>query len=192
MRKTSLQIILLLAVLAMSFDMAQGQIAHTDNQLHGRRPAEFNLFRSQAKTSRIGFRLMPPEAYASVTQSRINPAAVANPVIGSGSAGRLAKWTGLYGANTYSVGDSGITEDKFGKIGIGTTSPTSPLTVAGIIDTINPGGGIKFADGTIQTTSASGALFSIPHDATLAGNGTAGSPLGVAIPLILSGTPLAR
>ena len=118
----------------------------------------------------------------------ISPAATQAPVVGSGTPGRVTKWSGISGSNTYVVGDSVITEDKFGNLGVGTALPTSKLTVAGMIETINPAGGIKFPDGTIQTTSATGALFSIPHDATLTGNGTAGSPLGVALPLTLSGS----
>jgi len=40
-----------------------------------------------------------------------------------------------------------------GNLGIGTTSPASPLTVAGVIESTT--GGIKFPDGTTQTTAAS-------------------------------------
>ena len=43
--------------------------------------------------------------------------------------GRIAKFTG-----TKTVGDSNITEDASGKIGINTTLPTSQLTVNGIIE----------------------------------------------------------
>ena len=39
----------------------------------------------------------------------------------------------------------------------------------------------------MATTSAAGPLFTVAHDATLVGEGTAGSPLGVAVPLILMG-----
>ena len=189
MKRRSLYAILL-AVAAMMFAGAavQAQSKQSGDNNQGV-SGELNVHRAKRKPGASpGFRLMPPEAYDNVTQSRINPSAASNPVIGSGSAGRLTKWTGLYGTNTYSVGDSGITEDKFGKVGVGTITPTSPLTVAGIIETINPGGGIRFPDGTIQTTSASGAMFSIPHDATLRGNGTAVSPLGVAVPLTLGGS----
>ena len=115
----------------------------------------------------------------------ISPAAVQTPVVGSGTPGRVAKWSGISGTNTYALGDSVITEDKFGNVGVGAGVPTSKLTVAGMIQSLS--GGITFPDGTIQTTSATGALFSIPHDATLTGNGTAASPLGVAVPLNLSG-----
>ncbi|MDX1547274.1 MAG: hypothetical protein R3247_09820, partial [Rhodothermales bacterium] len=41
-----------------------------------------------------------------------------------------------------------------GNVGIGTTTAGSPLTVAGIIESTT--GGIKFPDGTIQTSAASG------------------------------------
>jgi hypothetical protein len=47
-------------------------------------------------------------------------------------------------------------------------------------------GGYKFPDGTIQTTAALGGLQSVIHDLTLRGDGTNGSPLGVAIPLNLA------
>ncbi len=105
----------------------------------------------------------------------LTAAAASNPVTGSGSAGQITKWTGVDGANTYTVGNSNITEDKFGKIGIGTTTPSSVLTVRGMIETTL--GGYKFPDGTVQTTAG---ISSVSHDATLTGNGTAASPLGIA------------
>ena len=106
-----------------------------------------------------------------------------SPVVGSGTAGQMTKWTGVDGSNTYGVGDSNITEDKSGKVGIGTRTPTSLFTVRGVIESTL--GGIKFPDGTTQTTSTAGALFGVAHDATLQGAGTTGSPLGVAAPLMV-------
>src|SRR6185295_12752571 len=106
-----------------------------------------------------------------------------NPVVGSGTAGQMTKWTGVDGSNTFSVGDSNVTEDKFGKVGIGTRTPTSLFTVRGVIESTL--GGIKFPDGTTQTT---GGISSVFHDASLRGAGTAASPLGVAVPLNLSGS----
>ncbi|MBI1744447.1 hypothetical protein HYR54_15470 [Candidatus Acetothermia bacterium] len=44
------------------------------------------------------------------------------------------------------------------KVGIGTDTPSSPLTVAGLIETTTSSGGIKFPDGTIQTTAATGGV----------------------------------
>jgi hypothetical protein len=152
----------------------------------------------------------------------ITPAA-ASQVVGGGTPGRISKWTGVSGSSTYVLGDSNIFEDKFGKIGIGTTTPTSLLTVQGMIEITM--GGLKFPDGTLQTTAfspsqvvrslngltgdvqlaaganititpsgntltiaATSALTGVTHDTTLTGNGTAGSPLGVAVPLTLNGT----
>jgi hypothetical protein len=80
------------------------------------------------------------------------------------------------------VGDSYIIEDKFGNVGIGTFTPTSPLTVQGMIEITL--GGLKFPDGTVQTTAPS---FTIVTNSTLTGNGTAASPLGIKVPLSLTG-----
>jgi hypothetical protein len=44
-------------------------------------------------------------------------------VRGSGTIGLLAKWTGITSSNSI-IGDSSIFEDKFGKVGMGTDSPT--------------------------------------------------------------------
>ena len=49
-----------------------------------------------------------------------------------------------------------------GNVGIATTTPGSPLTVAGVI--YSSTGGFKFPDGTIQTTSAAGPSFSVHKD----------------------------
>lgn len=105
-------------------------------------------------------------------------------VLGVGTLGRLTKWSGFTGSNSF-IGDSSVYESKSGLVGIGTDAPTSKLTVAGMIQSLS--GGIRFPDGTVQTTSAGGALFLVAHDATLNGNGSSAMPLGLAVPLILSG-----
>jgi hypothetical protein len=92
--------------------------------------------------------------------------------------GRIVKFTG-----TRSTGDSNMTEDDSGKIGVGTTLPTSQLTVNGVIEMMS-GGGIKFPDGTFQPTAG---LATVSRDATLKGDGTQASPLGLSVPLILNG-----
>jgi hypothetical protein len=90
-------------------------------------------------------------------------------VVGSGTVGRLTKWIGFNSNST--IGDSTIFEDKFGKVGIGTDSPTSTLTVAGMIQTTL--GGYKFPDGTVQTSAFSAdqvvsSLNGLKGDLTLA------------------------
>jgi hypothetical protein len=53
---------------------------------------------------------------------------------------------GLFASNTHSYINTGR------NFGIGTTQPSSPLTVAGTIETT--AGGVKFPDGSVQTTAA--------------------------------------
>jgi len=102
--------------------------------------------------------------------------AAATTVTGGGTAGQVTKWTGAA-----TLGDSNISEDKYGKVGIGTTAPTSKLTVAGAIETTV--GGLKFPDGTVQTTAfsvqSSPALqpFAKELNASFPGNGTSASAM---------------
>ena len=111
-------------------------------------------------------------------QQNVSPKAkgqtgIAAPVAGN-TPGRIAKFTG-----SKTVGDSNITEDNEGKIGVGTTLPTSPLTVNGLIETMGENGGIKFPDGTVKVSA------DVFHDPTLKGTGTGQTPLGLAIPLFV-------
>ena len=73
--------------------------------------------------------------------------------------------------------------DVNGDVSIGTTSTGSKLTVAGVIESTT--GGIKFPDTTVQTTAG---LTAVTTDATLTGNGTANTPLGIASPLLVRDT----
>ena len=112
-----------------------------------------NLIAQAPPNRRAGFYLMPSSgANMSEAAFTISPAATGPnlTVLGAGTLGRLPKWTGFTSSNS-SIGDSGIYEDKFGKVGIGTDSPTSKLTVAGAIESSS--GGVKFPDGTVQTTA---------------------------------------
>src|SRR5262245_57176201 len=100
----------------------------------------------------------------------------AAPPQGANTPGRIAKFT-----STKAVGDSNITEDNEGNIGIGTKLPTSTLTVNGVIEMLS--GGIKFPNGTIQTTAG---LATVSRDGSLKGDGTQTNPLAVGAPLILT------
>jgi hypothetical protein len=98
------------------------------------------------------FRAQAQELAKKDKNKPVTPAA-ATSVTGSGTPGRISKWSGVSGSTTYVLGDSSILEDKFGKIGIGTDTPTSKLTVQGLIETKGTEGGVKFPDGSVQTTA---------------------------------------
>lgn len=76
--------------------------------------------------------------------------AESDPEVGSNTTDFIPKWNG-------SALITGTIFDN-GNIGIRTTSPSSALTVHGTIEST---GGIKFPDGTVQTTSLTKALCSL-------------------------------
>ena len=115
-----------------------------------------------------------PSFTASQVASVPSATAASAPVTGNGTQGQLVKWAGSDGSSV--IGNSIVTETKLGNIGIGTTTPGSKLSVQGMIETTL--GGYKFPDGTLQTTAG---ISSVLHDATLTGNGTTASPLGIAV-----------
>jgi hypothetical protein len=128
-------------------------------------------------------------------QGKNKASAAAATVSGSGTAGRISKWTGVSGSNTYVLGNSNIFEDKFGKVGIGTETPTSLLTVQGMIETTL--GGYKFPDGTVQTTAGIASsdvvrsLNTLKGDLLLVGGANitvspAGNTITVAAPNVLT------
>jgi trimeric autotransporter adhesin len=63
-----------------------------------------------------------------------------------------------------------------GNVGIGTTTPDSPLTVNGVVESHT--GGFKFPDGTTQTTAATGSTVNIQ---TFTSSGTWTKPSGVSL-----------
>jgi hypothetical protein len=176
MTNTNKQIASILTwVLIVGIGIAQGQTL-TGRSTDGSEHQVANLLGQARLQKRVAFSLIPS---FSVTPMASGPNLT---VLGGGTLGRLTKWTGFTSSNSF-IGDSTMFEDKLGNVGIGTDGPTSKLTVNGLIQSL--GGGFKFPDGTVQTSSAAGALFSVAHDATLTGNGTQASPLGVSSPLVV-------
>lgn len=101
---------------------------------------------------------------------------------GTGVSGFSSSGAGVRGQSL--SGEAGRFEGKVivnGNVGIGVASPISKLAVAGVIETTS--GGVKFPDGTIQTSRG---LTSVSTTCcTLNGNGTSSSPLSVHVPLTL-------
>ena len=190
MRKTKQQIAaILMWVVIVSISIAHGQTPTSRNTAESTEVQLTNLLAEARPQKRAGFSLMPSSRATNVSRPSFSITMAAGPnltvmgsgtVMGGGTLGRLTKWTGFTSSNSF-IGDSIIFESKTGLVGIGTDTPTSKLTVPGTIETTS--GGVKFPDGTVQTSSAAGALFSVAHDTTLTGNGTQASPLGVASPL---------
>src|SRR5262245_789485 len=175
--------LVMLGAIALTASAAQAQTASSDSSGE---QSKFKVTEFLARLQRANRTSSSQGSYFSSRRgsSTFSPASSGPnfPVLGGGTLGRLTKWTGFNSTNSY-VGDSTIFEDKSGRVGIGTDAPTSRLTVAGMIESLS--GGITFPDGTVQTTSAGGSLFTVAHNSTLAGDGTANSPLRVAFPLQL-------
>ena len=79
-------------------------------------------------------------------------ASVVDGITGSGTAGRIVKFTG-----TDTVDDSIIYESVGGDVGIGTTDPNAKLEVAGMVHSTS--GGFKFPDGSVQDTALTGGQW---------------------------------
>src|SRR3989339_219052 len=68
------------------------------------------------------------------------------------------------------VSGNNIYNTNSGNVGVGTINPSSKFTVNGIIEIVGAGSGIKFPDGTIQTTASTATAYSRKQEFT--GNGT--------------------
>jgi hypothetical protein len=88
------------------------------------------------------------------------------PFYGYATDGNSKAWH-YYDGNTdkwhLNVNGNRLTVLADGRVGIGTTSPENPLSVAGLIE--STAGGIQFPDGTVQASAASG--FSLPFSGTV-------------------------
>ena len=103
----------------------------------------------------------------------------------NGSGGNIIVQPGAAGTGAGAAGQSGhlFLAPLGGRVGIGTNSPASKLTVEGSIQIDGAGSGLKFPDGTVMTTAPSGGgggLTTVAHDSTLSGDGTGAAPLSVA------------
>ena len=94
--------------------------------------------------------------------------------VGGGASGAFGGWFGTQSNHKLFFftgnGQPTMTVDTTGNVGIGTFAPASKLTVTGLIETT--AGGLKFPDGTIQTTAGGGSgvtsLNGLTNNVTLA------------------------
>ncbi len=83
--------------------------------------------------------------------------------------GTLLGWQEV-GGGSWQLSGNNISNSNSGNVGIGTANPSSRLTVNGIIEIVGAGSGIKFSDGTIQTTASTAISYSRKQEFT--SNGT--------------------
>jgi len=73
------------------------------------------------------------------------------------------------GTGVLAIGTNQIYKDASGNVGIGTSSPAQKLSVAGTIESTT--GGVKFPDGTTQTTAATAGITTVTGTAPIASSG---------------------
>lgn len=188
-RLTTSVLTMLLSLTAISQPAPAQQTASAKRIITNAADGSVNLLllAGRWRARRFGFRLMPSALYPGTAGKGVTPivTVASQPAVhGTGTVGKVPLWTDASPSENSILGDSIITQLS-GNIGIDVAAPASKLTVQGMIETTM--GGYKFPDGTVQTTAAVSGLQSISHDLTLVGNGTASSPLGVAVPLSLHG-----
>src|SRR5262245_49573729 len=170
--RLTLLLVLLCVKTSIAFGQAQSDKAGDNDSAATRRAlSSFSLLGQASRKAPRGFSLMPPGTSLATTMST-GPNL---PVLGNGTIGRLTKWTSFSSSNSI-IGNSTIFENKDGLVGIGTDSPTSKLTVAGLIQTTV--GGFKFPDGSVQTSAG---ITSIPVPLILTGSVLSTGFLGASI-----------
>jgi len=121
----------------------------------------------------VGIGTTSPTGILHVSGADVPVLRVSNPADGTSSmrltrSGSTSEW-GVYrygsaGNDRFCVGIIGVNEPfcigTGGNVGVGTTSPAQKLSVAGTIESTS--GGVKFPDGTVQTTAVS--AFQCPSD----------------------------
>lgn len=112
-------------------------------------------------------------------QNGVNGYVIVKAITGSGDSAVASPWT-LSGANV---------AFNSGNVGVGTTAPASKLTVAGTIESTS--GGVKFPDGTVQTSAAGMGSFQKGVIGACTAN-SAGATGSVTFPTAFPGTPIVQ
>lgn len=139
-------------------------------------------------TSSPGFKLTVQTLPGNYGFTQTDGAITVGSYVGGSSSGATGGWLGTQSNNKLffftNNGQPAMTVDTTGNVGIGTITPASRFTVAGLIETTL--GGVKFPDGTIQTSAFTGTSNSFIQNTTtqqtasnfnISGNGIIGGNL---------------
>lgn len=99
---------------------------------------------------------------------------------------------GMYFVNT---GSDGVPQVAMaikgnGNVGVGTIAPAQKLSVAGVIESTS--GGVKYPDGTVQTTAANSGMKIQKGTIGACTSGSAGSSGAVTFPTAFTGNPIVQ
>lgn len=134
-----------------------GTQSSSSEDTHGIHMGELTVTPGNGK---IAFALDASPKVGTGTSNTVNYRAINVEGLTKVGTGTIDTAFGLY-INAFTAATNNYSAYFGGKVGIGDSSPASPLTVNGVVESKT--GGFKFPDGTTQTTAATGGGASFPY-----------------------------